>query len=667
MARGTVANQLIESHLQSGRPEKGTPIAIRADQALLQDATGTLVMLELLALDINRITIPLAVQYVDHNLLQEDSKNPDDHIFLQTACERLGLTFSRPGNGVSHPVHMARFAKPGLFLIGADSHTCAAGSMGMLAIGTGGLDVGMAIMGEPFQLNMPEIWGIELTGRLPDWVSAKDVILELLRRRGVAGGRGKIFEYFGPGLQELSAMDRHVIANMGAELGATSTVFPSDERTREFLRQQGREAEWFELKAERGARFDGMEQIDLSKLEPLIAKPQSPGNVVRVTDVEGEPVFQSYIGSSANPGFRDFAIAAEMLKNLPLHRDVSLDIVPTSREILQNLINSGHLQQLIRAGARIHQTGCNGCIGMGQAPATATNSLRTTPRNFPGRSGSPDDRVWLCSPETATAAAIRGRITDPRSLGLTYPRIKEPEPWELNDSLFVYPLPLPEAEKIKVIRGPNIKNLLNPPELSDSLNLVVALKVGDNISTDEILPAGARALPYRSNIEKISEFAFIDVDPTYAKRAKSYSYGHIIIAGKNYGQGSSREHAALALVHLGLRIVIAESYARIHFQNLVNFGVVPFTFADPDDYQSFEPGGCVRIRDLRRIVHGLSESAVTLATGAEIKLNLNLTEHQRDVILKGGMINWKKERLESEHRWPRDISLQEVAEDRLTH
>ena len=422
-----VSQKLINSHLHSGELIPGEEISIHIDQTLTQDATGTLVMLELEAMGLDRVKTDVSVQYVDHNLIQTDFKNPDDHLFLQSACKRYGVWFSRPGNGVSHPVHMQRFGVPGKTLLGSDSHTPAAGSLGMLAIGAGGLDVAMAMAGEPFYMKMPKIWGVKLTGKLPDWVSAKDVILEMLRRHDVDGGIGYIIEYYGPGVKSLTAMDRHVIANMGTELGATSTVFPSDEEVRHFLEEQSRGPYWSELVADVDAEYDRYEEVDLSTLVPLIAKPSSPGNVVPVEEVAGAPIYQSYIGSSANPGYRDFAIAAEMVKGQHVSEDVSLDINPTSRQLLEELIQSGEMNHLVHAGARLHQAGCNGCIGMGQAPASGRISLRTVPRNFPGRSGTMEDQVYLCSPETATASALRGAITDPRTLDMPYPKIKLPK------------------------------------------------------------------------------------------------------------------------------------------------------------------------------------------------------------------------------------------------
>ncbi len=637
-----VTQKLIKNHLVSGDMTPGSEIGLKIDQTLTQDATGTMVMLELEAMGLKRAKTDVSVQYVDHNLIQLDSKNPDDHIFLRSAAQRFGLWYSQPGNGVSHPVHMQYFGKPGKTLLGSDSHTCASGSLGMLAIGAGGLEVAMAIAGEPYYVRMPEVWGIRLTGKLSDWVSAKDVILEMLRRYGVRGGFGRIIEYYGPGLECLSAMDRHVIANMGAELGATTTVFPSDGEVRNFLKGEGREEDWVEIKADDDATYDLEGEIDLSSLEPLIAKPSSPGNVVPVKEIEGEPIYQAYIGSSANPGYRDFAIAAKMVEGRRIADGVSFDINPTSRDLLEDLTKEGLLFHLIKAGGRIHQAGCNGCIGMGQAPATGRNSLRTTPRNFPGRSGTREDSVYLCSPETATVSALNGRITDPRELDMAYPEIELPER-EKNMSMFLAPLPEEEAEKVELIKGPNIATIPAMEELPDHMEIEVLLKVGDNISTDEILAGGGKVLPFRSNLPEISKFAFEIIDDTYYTRAIDARDrgGSAIVGGSNYGQGSSREHAALAPRYLGLRVVIVKDFARIHWQNLVNFGVLPLTFKNPDDYRQLDRGDVIVLSNLRETIQKRHELTVRVrGTDKEIPVRHDLSPRQVDVLLKGGLINW---------------------------
>lgn len=645
-----VSQKLIKSHLLEGDMVPGEMIGIRIDQTLTQDATGTLVMLELEAMGVRRVRTEVSVQYVDHNLIQTDYKNPDDHLFLQSACERFGVWFSRPGSGVSHPVHMQHFGKPGKTLLGSDSHTPAAGSLGMLAIGAGGLDVAMAMAGHPFYLTMPKIWGVKLTGKLPDWVSAKDIILEMLRRHTVKGGLGHIIEYYGPGLQELSAMDRHVIANMGAELGATSTVFPSDEAVREFLQEQDRGEDWIELVADPDAEYDRHDEIDLSTLEPLIAKPSSPDAVVPVRQLAGVPIYQSYIGSSANPGYRDFAIVAQIVKDRRVANTVSFDINPTSRQLLEELIAEGEMSYLIHAGARLHQAGCNGCIGMGQAPASGKVSLRTVPRNFPGRSGTQEDLVYLCSPETAAASALTGVITDPRELGIPYPKVKFPKTHILNKQMLIPPLPEKQAVRVEIVKGPNIHTLPPTDLLPDRLEMPILLKVGDNISTDEIMPAGARVLPYRSNIPKISEFVFENIDPTYAQRAlaRTPPGSHAIIAGDNYGQGSSREHAAIAPRYLGLRMVIAKSFARIHRMNLVNFGILPVIFEDASLYNRLELDDVIVMENARAQLAGSVNDRTLVLSIPQKKITFavshNLFPRMIEVLLAGGLTNWTRDR-----------------------
>lgn len=636
-----VTQKIIHSHLIEGEMIPGTEIALKIDQTLCQDATGTLVMLELESMGLDRTKAELSAQYVDHNLIQEDYRNPDDHIFLESASKRYGFYFSRPGNGVSHPVHMENFGIPGKTMAGSDSHTCAAGSLGMIAIGSGGLEVAMAIAGYPLYVKMPKIFGVKLTGKLRNWISAKDIILEMLRRHGVKGGVGYIIEYDGPGLKHLTAMDRHVIANMGAELGATTTVFPSDEITRTYLKSVGRGKDWIKLVADKDATYDRTDEINLTKLVPLIAKPQSPGKVVPVKEIAGASIYQAYIGSSANPGYRDLAIAAAMVKGKTVKNGVSFDINPASRTILEALTREGYLANLIHAGARVHQAGCNGCIGMGQAPASGRNSLRTVPRNFPGRSGTDDDLVFLCSPETATASALKGVITDPRDLKIPYPKIRSPKKPINNRACFENPLPLEKARQIPLIKGPNIVTLPVLEPLPNALKLTVLIKMGDNISTDEISPAGNRVLPYRSNIPKISEFTFRPVDPTFAAHALKHRSqgGNIIIAGENYGQGSSREHAALAPRYLGTRAVIAKNYARIHWQNLVNFGVIPLTFATAADYDQIELDDVIEIKNLHHILKKDNIPIFIVNKNKTITVHHDLSERQKEVLLAGSLIN----------------------------
>ncbi len=633
-----VAYKLIESHLVSGNMTVGEEIGIKIDQTLTQDATGTMVMLELDAMNIKQAKTEVSCQYVDHNIIQDDYKNPDDHLFLWSACQRFGLWFSKPGNGVSHPVHMENLGIPGKTMLGSDSHTPAGGSLGMLAIGAGGLDVALAIAGEPFYIKMPKIMGVKLIGELPDWVSAKDVILEMLRRHDVDGGVGKIIEYYGPGLKSLTAMDRHVIANMGAELGATSSVFSSDEVTKAFLTAHSREKDWKELVADEGATYDEYDEIDLSKVQPLIACPTSPGNVVTVAEVAGKPIVQSMIGSSANPGMRDFAVPAMIINGKKSVDLVSLDINPPSRQVLENLTTSGYLSSLIRAGARIHQAGCNGCIGMGQAPATGRISLRTNPRNFPGRSGTKEDQVYLCSPETAIASAITGVITDPRTLEMPYPKYKDPETMQMIDELTPPPQGGPRQE---LIMGPNIKPLPKFEPLEDHIEGPVLLKMGNNISTDEILPAGTQVLPFRSNISEISKFTFGQVDPSYYDRAMEYQKtGSVIVGGTNYGQGSSREHAAIAPRYLGVKVVIAKSYARIHRKNLLNFGVLPLEFVNNEDYNKIEQEDVLEINKVFKAVEsGVEIEVLNKTKNNAFKTKMPLSKRETAFVLAGGLIN----------------------------
>lgn len=639
----TLTQRLIESHLATGTPEAGEEIELRIDQVLMHDATGPLIALEMEAMGLDRAQCELAVAYVDHLLVQGDAKNADDHLLLQSATERFGMWFSRAGNGISHPVHQQFFGVPGKTLLGADSHTPAAGAIGMLAIGAGGLEVALALAGEPYRLRMPEVWGVRLVGSLPDYVSAKDVILEMLRRHGVSAGLGRMIEYHGPGLVGLSAMDRHVIANMGTELGATTTVFPSDTRTREFLAAYGREETWQPLTADPDARYDVEDEIDLSVLEPLIALPSSPGNVVPVVEVAGQEIYQAYIGSSANPGYRDIAVAARIVEGRRVAPGVSFDINPTSRHALEQLAREGDLVRLVRSGARIHQAGCNGCVGMGQAPATGRRSLRTTPRNFPGRSGTAEDAVYLCSPETAAASALSGVITDPRTLDRAYPRVTEPMP--MPDTTMLAPQPEKTGTR-PLARGVGHKPLPEFQPLPDELTLPVILKLGDDVSTDEILPAGSSAMPLWSNVEAMSRYAFSGVADDYVARASKAipDGGHAVIAGSNYGQGSSREHAALGPRYLGLRVVLARQFARIHQDNLANFGVLPLAFQHPDDYKRIQPGNILTLSGLHAAL--LNDTGIDIRCGARtIPTRCSLSSRQKQLLLQGGVLNWMRERL----------------------
>jgi len=607
-----------------------------------------MVMLELEAMGLDRARTEVSVQYVDHNVLQSGSRNAEDHEFLRSACRRFGLWFSKAGNGVSHPTHMQRFGIPGKTMVGSDSHTPAAGSLGMLAIGLGGIEVARAIAGEPVYLRMPEVWGVRLTNRLRPWVSAKDVILEMLRRHDVKGGVNRVIEYHGPGVETLTAMDRHVIANMGAELGATSTVFPADARVREFLRSEQRDEDFVEILADPDAAYDVHEAIDLAAVEPLIATPSSPGNVVSVSEVAGTEIEQVVIGSSANPGLRDFAVAAAIVRDRQTDPRVSFDVNPTSRQILQDLTRMGATYDLVASGARLHQSGCLGCIGMGQSPTSKGNSLRTMPRNFPGRSGTSDDHVYLCSPETAAASALTGVITDPRTLpaglGIEYPRLDLPAESSVNTAMLEPPLDASEAAEVELVKGSNIADLPALDSFPDAIEAPVLISVGDDISTDTIMPAGADALPYRSNIPKLAEFAFRDVDPDYPQRALDCrdDTGHVIVGGSNYGQGSSREHAALAPRYLGLRMVLAQSYARIHWQNLVNFGILPLELVDESDRDAIEVGDVLALSGVRAAL-GAGDSPITVRNqtrDAAYAVQHRLSPRQVEVLLAGGLVPW---------------------------
>jgi aconitate hydratase len=643
MKKMNVTQKLIRSHLVEGEMKPGSEIAIDVDHILQQDATGTLIMLELENIGIEKIRTEVAVQYVDHNLLQTDFKNADDHAFLQSAAEKLGYWFSRPGNGISHVVHMERFGKPGKTMIGSDSHTCSAGSLGMLSMGSGGLDIAAVAAGRPYYMTMPKIMGIELSGKLPEWVSAKDIILEMLRRYDVKGGVGFIIEYFGEGVGELSAWDRHVIANMGAELGATSTVFPSDEVTRFFLNQEERGQDWKELLADHGAHYDATDHMALDDLVPLIALPSSPGKVFPVSEVGGRPISQAVIGSSANPGLRDFWIVSQIVKGRTISSEVSLDINPSSRQKIQDLLKLGAMGELVEAGARFHQTGCMGCIGMGQAPSSGTISLRTMPRNFPGRSGTGDDQVYLCSPETAAVSALYGKITDPREHGRRhdYPTYKEPGRSSVNTKMLIKPSESTREKALK--KGPNILSLPDFPALENEFRAPVLLKMGDNISTDEILKAGAEVLPLRSNIKAISQYCYAPIDGDYYRstfKAMDSHGGHLVVAGENYAQGSSREHAAMAPRYLGQKAVIAKSYARIGFQNLVNYGIIPFVFDHAEDYDQIGTQDILEFHGLKQaITKGEGVMFMNASRKQEVVVHCELTSRQKEILLAGGLIN----------------------------
>jgi aconitate hydratase len=636
-----LATKILAAHLVEGELVPGTEIAIKIDHALLQDATGTMAMLEFIAMGVPGVKVELAAQYIDHNLLQTDNRNADDHVFLMTAARKFGIYLSKPGNGVSHQVHLERFGVPGKTMLGADSHTPTAAGLAMLAIGAGGLDVALAMAGHPFYLKCPRIMGVKLTGTLPDWVSGKDVILEMLRRHTVKGGVGKIIEYYGPGVATLSVTDRATIGNMGAELGATTSIFPADERTREFLVSQGRGDVWRELAADPGAAYDENDEIDLSTLEPLIACPSSPDNVMRVKDIQGIRVDQVIVGSSVNSSFRDLMTVCRIMVGKKVADHVSFNINPGSRQVLENVAVQNGVLALLMSGAQIHQPGCLGCIGMGQAPGTNQVSLRTFPRNFPGRSGTRDDRVYLCSPETAAAAAVYGVITDPRRLEEygRYPRVDNPQQYVLDDSGIIPPCD--DTSTVEIITGPNIVPFPEFEELPGSMEAPVILKVGDNISTDTIMPAGNKVLPYRSNIPAISRFVFEQVDPEFHSRAREKGNG-VVVGGVNYGQGSSREHAALASRYLGIRAKIAKSFARIHKANLINFGVLPLIFADPADYEALNQGDTVMFKDIRKLVASGANRIPLRVNGREIVALLEVSDRERKELLAGGTLNFVK-------------------------
>jgi aconitate hydratase len=636
MGRNLV-QKILEAHLVRGTLSPNRDVAISIDQTLTQDATGTMTCLQFEALGIPRVKTRLSVIYVDHNMLQTGFENADDHRFLQTFAAKHGILFSKPGNGICHQVHLERFAKPGETLLGADSHTPNAGAMGMIALGAGGLDVAVAMAGEPYSFKMPEIVLVKLNGKLPPWVASKDIILELLRRLTVKGGIGKIFEFGGPGVKTLTIPERATIANLGVELGATSVLFPSDGKTLEFLRAQVRRKDWVYLEPDPDAEYDHAIEIDLSRLEPLIAQPASPDNVCRVREVAGEEVRQVCIGSCNNSSYIDLMSVARILRGKKVHPNVSLTITPGSKQVYEMISRNGALGYLISAGARILEAACGPCIGMGQAPPSHVISVRTMNRNFPGRSGTPEDRVFLASPFVAAACALKGAITDPRSLGPRPPRIFMPKRFQIDDSMILPPSSKPE--KVVIERGPNIKPLPSRSRLEDLIEGSVLLKVGDNITTDHILPAGAKVLPLRSNIPAISEYLFERVDVAFATRAKEWR-GGIVVGGENYGQGSSREHAAMAPMYLGIKAILAKSYARIHRSNLINFGILPLVFKDADEFQKVQQGDRLRIANLREGLRQNGLLKVENVTGQRVfEVYHGLNQREIEIVLAGGLLN----------------------------
>jgi aconitate hydratase len=630
--------KIVRSHLIQGGLKYGEWIGLSVDQTLFQDATGTMAALQFEALSIPRVKTRLSVAYIDHNTLQTGFENADDHLFLQSFSAKYGLYFSRPGNGICHQVHLERFSVPGQTLLRADSHTPTCGGMGMLAIGAGGLDVALAMAGEPFYLKVPKVVLVKLQGKLSPWVSAKDVILEMLRRFTVKGGVGKVFEYGGPGVKTLTVPERATITNMGAELGATTSLFPSDEMTLAFLKAQRREKDWIPLRPDPDAHYDEVVEIDLNFLEPLIARPHSPDLVSPVKELEGMRIDQVAIGSCTNSSYKDLMTVASVLRGKTIPPHVSLVISPGSRQVLKMLAANGALSDLIGSGARILENTCGPCIGMGQAPPSHGVSLRTFNRNFKGRSGTETAEVYLVSPEVAAASALKGVLTDPRHLGAP-PAIDLPESCPVEDNMVITPLPLDLAEKMEVIRGPNIQPLPLKSPLPSKLKGVVLLKTMDNITTDDILPGGANVLPLRSNIPAISEHTFERVDPSFAKRAKALT-GGFIVGGMNYGQGSSREHAALAPMFLGVQAVIAKSFARIHLANLINFGILPLTFKREEDYETLSRGD-----ELELEVGDLKADEILLmnkTSGKRILLSLPLNERERRIVKAGGALAFVK-------------------------
>ena len=633
-----IIQKIFSSHLVSGKLKVGEEIAISVDQTLTQDATGTMAYLQFEAMGIPKVKTKLSVSYVDHNTLQTGFENFDDHLFLLSIAKKYGIYFSKPGNGICHQVHLERFGVPGETLLGSDSHTPTCGGLGMIAIGVGGLDVAIAMAGGPFYITMPKVVLVKLTGSLRPWVTAKDVILELLRRLTVKGGVGKIFEYGGEGVQTLTVTERATITNMGAELGALTSIFPSDAQTKKYLKMQVREGVWKPLKADPSAKYDEVVEIDLSALEPLIARPHSPDNVCKVSEIKGTKVNQVCIGSCTNSSYHDLMVSASMLKGRSVHPDVSLTISPGSRQVLEMISQNGALADMIAAGARIIEVACGPCIGMGQAPPSGGVSVRSFNRNFEGRSGTADARVYLVSPETAIATAINGVISDPGEFGDPIV-IKYPKSFIIDDSLIIPPSEKPE--EVSIIRGPNIKPLPKKEPMPDTLKGDVLLKVGDNITTDHIMPAGAKVLPLRSNIPAISEFVFEKVDKDFVKRAKEKD-GGFLIGGVNYGQGSSREHAALAPMYLGVKAVIAKSFARIHRANLVNFGILPLTFENENDYNLIDQGDTIELPDIKNRLKSKGKPSIkNLTKNKEIRVVHTLTPRETDILCVGGLLNYQ--------------------------
>lgn len=640
----TVAQKLIKSHLVSGDMTVGSEVGLKIDQTLTQDATGTMAYLEFEAMGVERVRTELSVAYIDHNTLQTGFENADDHRFIQSVAKKRGIRFSRPGNGICHQVHLERFGKPGKTLIGSDSHTPTGGGIGMLAMGAGGLDVAVAMGGGTYYITMPKIVNVHLTGKLNPYVAAKDVILEVLRRMTVKGGVGKIIEYTGEGVKTLSVPERATITNMGAELGATTSVFPSDEVTKAFLKAQSREEDWIELKADEDAVYDETIEIDLSALAPMAAMPHMPDRVKSVTEIGPIKVDQVCIGSCTNSSLMDMLKVAAILKGKTVCPTVSLSIAPGSKQVLNMLAKNGALADMIDAGARILESACGPCIGMGQSPNSAGVSLRTFNRNFEGRSGTADAGIYLVSPEVAAYSALTGVLSDPRELGAALD-IQMPEKFEINDNMVALPASPEEAKDVEVLYGPNIKPFPTTEKLPESITAKAVLKVGDDITTDHIMPAGAKILPYRSNIPYLSQYCFAVCDKTFAERCKAEGKG-IIIGGANYGQGSSREHAALVPLYLGVKAVITKSFARIHCANLINAGILPLNFKNEADYDKITQGDELSLEGIKTaIINDQPAVLKNLTTGESYELKYDLTKRQKDIILAGGLLNYTRESL----------------------
>ncbi len=642
----TIAEKILSKHIIEGKPEKGNEVGIKIDQTLTQDATGTMAYLQFEAMAVPKVKTELSVSYVDHNTVQIGFENADDHKYLQSVAAKYGIIYSRAGNGICHQVHLERFGKPGKTLLGSDSHTPTGGGIGMMAIGAGGLDVAVAMAGGPFYLTYPKIIKIELKGKLKPWVSAKDVILKVLEIFSTKGNVGCVFEYGGEGVKTLSVPDRATITNMGAECGVTTSIFPSDEITKEFLKAQGREKDWIELKADDDAKYDRVVEINLNELEPLAATPHSPGNIKKVREIQGLDVDQVCLGSCTNSSYTDLMKVAQILKGKKIHHNVSFVVAPGSKQVIENIERDGGLFELISAGARIAESACGFCIGNSQSPKTSAISLRTSNRNFEGRSGTKDAQVYLVSPETAAAAVITGKITDPRDLeqmGFKYPTVSMPKKYYIDDGMFIQPPK--DGKNIKIYRGPNIGEPPKSTPMPENIKGIVTIKVGDKITTDHIIPAGAR-MKYRSNVPKYSEFVFEIIDPKFHERAKQIrgtGKFNVIVGGVSYGQGSSREHAAICPMYLGVKAVIAKSMERIHKANLVNFGIIPLKFKNEKDYDTIDQNDDLEIQNIPELLKkGKTIIVKNKTKNKTFEVEYDLSEREKQILLAGGTLNYIK-------------------------